>query len=548
MTGSPIVPRPDYAIATNPLGADFGAAFDQAGCDLLQQAGGAAFSTGVGMLAWGLAKPGAVTAGVGALMTYAARIGCPYGIGGEGADGGKFCEVDTKGVCVEYEVGEGQLFFEYAGGWQTVGFNYKKLLSISCNTDPCDSPDSEGYCFTYRNFEFINATGGLEIQNLILRYKPGRVPVLKSEGLVFDEPGKPNGECTAKPRVEPFETFNANNCEMTISVKGWGQTPGGSVAPIMLAEPGHVKQKWLDEEQWNEPGRGPISDDRAYDFSNTCNFAPFLVFQDPDGPPIHIHYDDNEELLENIRRLGEDLNRRLDQQDQDLSDINDKLDDLLDRPEPEPPEEPVVIPGGTLTFTAACDKDEQGNLEQVQYPLLGATGTNAALIALYDNQTTLMTMLQQHLLWKTPICENEKPELEGEWVTTRWMSDEKIDGSERRLRKLFRYRTKSTRDVGQLSAYWRTFTWRSGPVIVLHKGAWWGTPQVWAETEEEGKRVIRFAAGEAGIDPDQVGEWGVSSSSAPRYGLPGTMRIQRFKGFPWVAKRDSSDWPNYLAK
>jgi hypothetical protein len=335
---------------------------------------------------------------------------------------------------------------------------------------------------------------------------------------------------------------------MTISTKGWGQTPGGNVAPIMLMEPGHQAQKWEDEEQWNEPQRGPISDDRPYDFSNTCNFSPVLVFPDPDGPPIFKPYDDSKDLSKNIEDLGKDLNRRLDDQDQNLGDIEDKLDELLDRPEPQPPEDPVVIPGGTLTFTAACDKDEQGNLEKVEYPLLPATGTNAALIALYDNQTTLMTMIQQHLIWKTPICEPEKPELEGQWVTTRWMSDEKVVGSERRLRKLFRYRTKSTRDVGQLSAYWEDFTWRSGPVVVFHKGAWWGTPQVWAETEAEGKRVIRFAAGEAGIDPDQAGEWGISSSSAPRYGMSGTMRIQRFEGFPWVAKRDGPNWPNYLAK
>lgn len=548
MTGSPIVPRPDYSIATTPLGADFGAAIDQAGCDLLQQAGDAAFRTGIGMLGWGLYKPGAILSGAGALATFAARINCPYGVGGSGADGGIFCEVNTDGVCVEYEVGEGQLFFEYAGDWQTVGFNYKKLLSISCNTDECDSPDAEGYCFTYRDFEFTNALGELEKQRLILRYKPGNVPILKSEGLVTGDINYPDGECTAKPRVRPWEGVNANNCEMTISTKGWGQTPGGNVSPIMLLEPGHQAQKWEDEEQWNEPQRGPISDDRPYDFSNVCNFSPVLIFQDPDGPIVVKPWDDLKDLSENIKDLGKDLNRRLDDQDEDLSDIEDKLDDLLDRPEPEPPEPPVVIPGGTLTFTAACDKDEEGNLEKVQYPLLGATGTNAALIALYDNQTTLMTMIQQHLIWKTPVCEPERPQLEGQWVTTRWMSDEKVVGSERRLRKLFRYRTKSTRDVGQLSEYWRAFTWRSGAVIVFHKGAWWGTPKVWAETEEEGRRVIRFAAGEAGLDPDQAGEWGVSSSGAPRYGMPGTMRIQRFEGFPWVAKRDGEDWPNYLAK
>ena len=142
----------------------------------------------------------------------------------------------------------------------------------------------------------------------------------------------------------------------------------------------------------------------------------------------------------------------------------------------------------------------------------------------------------------------EKPVLEGQWVTTRWESLEKMDHSGKRLRKLFRYRTKSTRDLGQLSAYWADFSWRAGPVCIFHKGAWWGTPQIWAESEEEGKRVIRFAAAEAGLDPDQTGEWGVSGSRSPRYGMSGTMKIHLKEGFPWVSARDSDSWPNVLAR
>ena len=82
-----------------------------------------------------------------------------------------------------------------------------------------------------------------------------------------------------------------------------------------------------------------------------------------------------------------------------------------------------------------------------------------------------------------------------------------MDHSGKRLRKLLRYRSESSRDLGQLSAYWQDFTWNAGDIIVFHKGAWWGTPQVWAASQEEGQRVLRFAAAEAGIDPDQVGEW-----------------------------------------
>jgi len=145
------------------------------------------------------------------------------------------------------------------------------------------------------------------------------------------------------------------------------------------------------------------------------------------------------------------------------------------------------------------------------------------------------------------IAPNEKPVLEGSWVTTRWISDEKMEHSGRRLRKLFRYRSKGGRPLPELSAWWANFQWEAGDTCVIHKDAWWGTPQVWARDAEEGKRVIRFAASEADIDPDQVGEWLVTSGSSPRYGLSGTMKVHLKEGFPWVSSRDGSSFPNLLA-
>lgn len=203
-----------------------------------------------------------------------------------------------------------------------------------------------------------------------------------------------------------------------------------------------------------------------------------------------------------------------------------------------------ALPAGEFSLVAPCDFDSQGNrLEQVwKYPKQKA---DERMIA---HQITILEALQTHLNWKTPICGNEKPPLEGQWVTTRWESVEKMAHSGRRLRKLFRYRTKSTRNVGQLSAYWEAFTWEAGDVIVWHEGAWWGTPKIWAASQEEGERVIRFAAAEAGLNPDQDGQWRTSSSRSPRYGMSGTMKIQLLDGFPWVSSRDGEDWPNVLAK
>jgi hypothetical protein len=200
---------------------------------------------------------------------------------------------------------------------------------------------------------------------------------------------------------------------------------------------------------------------------------------------------------------------------------------------------------GAFTLTAPCDTDEQG----AQLTNTWDFPSVPLILRIHDHQVAMMGMLQQHLNWKTPTCSsNEKPPLEGQWVTTRWESVEKMAHSGVRLRKLLRYRTKSTRNLGQLSAYWETFTWQAGDVCVYHKGAWWGTPQVWAASEEEGQRVLRFAAAEAGLDPDQAGEWGVSSSRSPRYGMSGTMKIHLKEGFPWVSSRDGASWPNVLAK
>lgn len=113
----------------------------------------------------------------------------------------------------------------------------------------------------------------------------------------------------------------------------------------------------------------------------------------------------------------------------------------------------------------------------------------------------------------------EKPELAKHWRSIRFESDEKTPRGNRRLSKLFRYRGVSPGVVDDVADHWKDFRWTTGPACVYHKGSPLGTPKVWAATADEGKRVIRHAGREAGIDPDQVGEWGVSGSDNPRYGV-----------------------------
>ena len=204
----------------------------------------------------------------------------------------------------------------------------------------------------------------------------------------------------------------------------------------------------------------------------------------------------------------------------------------------------LEVDGTTYTLAGVCETpDDSGNQPVFSTPI-GKQAYPDAVIARLD---AMQYLLQAHLGYKTPICGQsptyEKPKLEGTWISTRWVSDGDSPGGAKRLRKLFRYRSKSTRSADELRSYWSGIAWEAGPVIVQHKGAWWGTPQVWAATEEEGKRVIRFAAGEAGIDPDLDGEWIVGSSSSSRYGMSGKMRLEKPRGEYWVTRRDGPNGP-----
>ena len=146
-------------------------------------------------------------------------------------------------------------------------------------------------------------------------------------------------------------------------------------------------------------------------------------------------------------------------------------------------------------------------------------------------------MLQPLKSWKQPICSVEKPKLEGDWRTISFISDERTLAGDRYLSKRFRYRSQSGTDLAGLVDHWKDFTWDAGPVCVIHSGHSWGSPQVWAASIDEGKRVIQHAGREAGVDPDQVGKWVISGSRNPRFGLPGKMRVNTKGGFYWITER-----------
>ena len=519
----------------------FGSAIDGAACNILGAAGDAAINAGIGLAATGAGfKPGAVVAGAGALAHYALSIACPYDAGGESPTGGTFCGLNTGNICLEWEVGYGMIYQEYAGDFLPLGINYQLFSASTCPVGVSDEPDSEGYYSHRRTFTYVLIDGSTFTKEHVL-YSPNQNPnAVRLESRQQPIDGVPS-ECTEKPRVEPVETVDGNNCEITVQMMGWGATPGGTIAPIMLTEPGHLKQQWEDEEMWKRENPGPISGYPGRPHNQTCSFAPFLSFPGPNGDPITTPIEPGDDFADALDRLSKQLDDQYQDISGELDDVNDKLDELLEKEDGEDPEDPISIPSGKIEFQAVCDKDAEGNLEKVTYPLSGATTRNEALVAIYQINTTLAGMIQQHLNWKTPICPPERPELKGDFVTIRFESEGKSPNGDRPLRKLFRYRSQSTRDLRQLTDYWKNFTFSAGAVCVYHKGSAVGTPQVWAASADEGKRVIRHAFGETGVDPDQVGQWGVSGSDNPRFGVSGSIKVKQLDRAVSVTSRKGSN-------
>lgn len=97
----------------------------------------------------------------------------------------------------------------------------------------------------------------------------------------------------------------------------------------------------------------------------------------------------------------------------------------------------------------------------------------------------------------------------------------------RKLRKRLTYRAAGNVDLVAHALHWQGFTWQAGSTIVRCYGPF-GSMQVWASSEAEGRRVIRHAANIAGWDltTGEGVEWDIREASGNRNGRPGTMRTK----------------------
>ena len=206
-----------------------------------------------------------------------------------------------------------------------------------------------------------------------------------------------------------------------------------------------------------------------------------------------------------------------------------------------------VLPSVTYNLQGICEDVEEDAAQPSQSWIIPEM---EKLDAIGQRLDYIAEMFQVHLGFKTPIC-TPQPEpivVEGAMRTISFRSDETSPYGKSRLRKRFRYRSSSGLGLGEVVDHWRLFEWNAGPVCVIHAGSSCGTPQCWAADESEGKRVIRHAFAEAGIDPDQVGRWIVSGSDNARVGVSGQMRVDTTGGYYWITARDGSNGRPIVAR
>ena len=194
-----------------------------------------------------------------------------------------------------------------------------------------------------------------------------------------------------------------------------------------------------------------------------------------------------------------------------------------------------VEEGTTYKLQAVCEcpeNDDQCEEPEIEKEIPTSWWGDASIQRL----DAIAELLQPLKSWKQPIC-NEKVQLAGDFRTIAFISDDCSPDGNSRLRKRFRYRSQSGADLDTLVDHWKDFQWNAGPVCVQHSGHSWGTPQVWAASVDEGKRVILHAGREAGVDPNKTGKWTVSGSNNPRFGMSGRMRVNTKGGYYWITER-----------
>ena len=324
--------------------------------------------------------------------------------------------------------------------------------------------------------------------------------------------GDPTCEVPAPPPIPDIPPFDytdpEDGCELTVIFQGFGLGSGGNANPVFKIEPNAATRA-------------------ESDVIGGCNFEPVIYMGDPNGGPPYVGpwKPDWDTPGDSPFQWEDDLKDTANICSN--ADVIQLLNQLLVNP----------ISGQTYALNSICELDDDGNpttkTVEREIPSL------SPLLSIATRVDALVPLLQGQKDFKQPVCPPVKPQ--GEFRTIGFISENRSPNGRDYLRKRLRYRSVSGLGLNELIDYWKDFQFDAGPVTVKHRGASWGTITVWAASADEGKRVIRHAAGEALIDADQVGRWEVSGSSSSRLGMPGKMKVNTRGGYYWITARDDSN-------
>ena len=489
-------------------------------CHALGTAGAGLMNAGIWLAATGVGvKPSVGAFGLGAAATMAYEYNCQPGWDPEGdSDWDSSGNIDG---CKKVEDGYGQLqLTTLSGDWANV------LPTDAPGADRCIEllemtweEQGDGRCTRTILYLHEGGMGRYSENNLGCAAKDWqKMRINPTTGTCGEsEEPKPEGP-------SPYEyTDPETDCTLNVNWVGTVQNALGGAQPVFHIAP--------SEDAGTRAGGGRISQ---------CNFQPVVYIGGPGGPngpnppppPIPFPpgepdgpfpYNDIPDWLKPVIQgaIGGATSFIVQQM----------LNQLFEK----------QLPLQQYTLRAVCDYDESGKLSEAVWTV----PAQSLMDRLLGWQEAHNAFRQAAVNYKTPICvSNEKPELFLHWRSITFESDEYTETGNSRLVKRLRYRGSSPGDVVQLRDHWKDFEWDAGGVVVYHKGSPVGTPQVWAASVDEGQRVLRHAFGEAGIDPDQVGEWGTSSSDNPRYGVSRRVKLKSIDGC-WMATARSgpSGWP-----
>ncbi|MDI9407154.1 MAG: hypothetical protein QM522_10665 [Chitinophagaceae bacterium] len=309
-------------------------------------------------------------------------------------------------------------------------------------------------------------------------------------------------------------TDPVTNCNMTVELEGWAGADAGNLSPVLKISP--AAQSFASG--------GVIGG---------CNFNPIIYVGPPGGGGgggTVIPWepgpdgDDGEPWWWDVVKsaLGSVVGAA----------INRLIDKLLEE------KSPAVV----YRLVSVCEKDAQGEaISQAREVTIPQLPILDGLVARMDAMDDLMQGLKD---FKQPICEPEPPAAPvGRNISIQFRSDGVSPFGKEALRKVFRYRDPSLKDLEEHREHWKDFEWESGPWMVISEGLVWGKPQVWAKSEAEGKRVLTHAAQISGVDLNSSSHrWRVHQAVGYRERPVMKMKVHRdVNGRLWIAERTGSD-------